>query len=1619
MKRVKLVISSVTAAIALLAPVQNASPALTSVHETFDAHPDPTRWILQETTFWDAAQQQVLLTGPSDTETGSIFWFQKLNAGKFDASFDFWIGGVSPQGLCFAWVKGPALIGSGHSGMGFYGLEGYGVRFDVNNVFPEEPQNYVAVSRGTSGGWTDLIINADIPEMENAVDASGNPAPFHVETKFNDGRLQLWMSNPTASAPMPVTKVFDYAIPGYTAYDAYFGLTAASSWPGGTHVVDNVAINKWAYAGPDQKVQAGQRVTLKGTGPTDATFFWVQTGGLDLFVASLLPSPNQAEVYFDSPVVEVGFVLTFELTVSSWSEGTATDEVKAFVYAPNPPRVAPFNFRILPLDLHGELGFRLEWDPVFDATSYQIALKLGPEYFWMDSTSDTFHEFMGMVECQTRTVVVRAENQYCYPAIPDPSKHGMPSVEVTYTAMRNLALPSSLGGTRPPAKVIQPGPPCPGWFCFGDGINDGSYSDDNDTYTSEYRAEDLWGYLWIQPYFFDRVVYYTGQFTDRGGWFTSLKVQYTTDGTAWKDAPILDIFPDYNFTDSRTGKKPFTRYDIVIPVLRGLGIRIAGTPGGLDTYTSVAELEVFGNQCRYIVPDGLDAEYPEGSIAILDGTYCFSVFGPIVSYHWELVSAPPGFSVTIENADNAVATFKTPIVAKDEVFIFRLTASDGTNTLTDEVRITIKNLVTTADAGPDQKVLEGSVVTLDGSLSLTTTGTLTYFWAQTVGPDVGITGQTTAVVNFTAPRAWDYAEDLTFQLTVDDGAGGVSTDEVNIEVRNRLAAPAYPLGPGYMKDLLHLGQHPADRILSPLNIDADPLAAFGGQANISPNEGDAYDFTGTNVVVTRNPMVWTRIHEDTGFFGDEPLDNFIQIYHVYVLSPETRDARLHFREDDEVRIWNNGILAARRDSWDGGSDLTENFILSKGVNSMTIKFHAAGGGNCVAVGITDRTDQPYSDLYYSFGPSAILTDAYVARTLPASYQPCQTMDVELSLRVNPDNRPDPLTIREQIPDGLSEADVIAPGAVVAGGDITWTLTGDDVKTSTITYSLKIPAGTTRALGFGGALSFDATSADIFGDLVAYANPRAPSVSLEMLAAAHLTWDPPVTEGVKEYSVYRSVNGGAWEKVASVMGTSYTDNDVVPGSVYSYRVAAVSVTGVEGAPSPPTEEAPLPPMVTREAEDFNYGGGLYPWVTGTTTPATEASSPGCVECTNDFYHPNKSGPRDYRPLDAIGFETVLDDGTTDVWHTSIGWIDPGSWWKYTFNVTQPGWIKLDFRVASPGSGTLAAYWDEALIGTTSYVTGSWHKFTWAALENQVQTTTGEHTLRVQSVAGQLNFDKIAIGFNWSPPNRMIIWSDNFDSYGTTKEVTETAKWLIVDNSNPTDPKAAWQLWDTEKNLGGNPGNLEGMNDKYMISNSDFAPTSEMDEELVSPEIDCTCYGRLQLDFNKNYRVYPDDAENDPQIAEVDIRVYRAASGWGDWVNLLHFDKRMINPTLDPADDTSPERVDLSVYGGRKIQLRWHFYNAFYDYWFAVDDIKVSGEPIPLCIPHAMIRKAANTISLSWGPFCYRKYVVQWTDDLDDGVWQNAPGTWPTPETTWNSCDMGDVRKRFYRVIAWQE
>jgi len=198
---------------------------------------------------------------------------------------------------------------------------------------------------------------------------------------------------------------------------------------------------------------------------------------------------------------------------------------------------------------------------------------------------------------------------------------------------------------------------------------------------------------------------------------------------------------------------------------------------------------------------GPDQTVAEGTGVTLDGTSSFDPDGSALSYQWTQVA---GVTVTLSNATAAMPGFTAPAVNPGGAALtFQLVVNDGSaDSAPAMVNVTVQNVnhAPSADAGSDQVVSEGSPVTLDGSASFDPDGeNLTYIWTRTGGPQVALTGDTTAHPSFTAPAVGPTGALLTFALTVSDGLA-TATDTVNVWVENVNHPPSANAGADQARD---------------------------------------------------------------------------------------------------------------------------------------------------------------------------------------------------------------------------------------------------------------------------------------------------------------------------------------------------------------------------------------------------------------------------------------------------------------------------------------------------------------------------------------------------------------------------------------------------------------------------------------------------------------------------------------------------------------------------------------------------------------------------------------------------------------------------------------------------
>lgn len=126
-----------------------------------------------------------------------------------------------------------------------------------------------------------------------------------------------------------------------------------------------------------------------------------------------------------------------------------------------------------------------------------------------------------------------------------------------------------------------------------------------------------------------------------------------------------------------------------------------------------------------------------------------------------------------------------------------------------------------AQAGPDQTVNAGEVVTLNGSNSYDADdGIATFSWQQIEGTGVALSDNAAEQPSFTAPATNENGDVLLFELTVTDFSGAQSSDTVRVNVTWINAAPAAVAG--------------ADQ-----QVSAGDVVTLDGSGSTDPDDGIA------------------------------------------------------------------------------------------------------------------------------------------------------------------------------------------------------------------------------------------------------------------------------------------------------------------------------------------------------------------------------------------------------------------------------------------------------------------------------------------------------------------------------------------------------------------------------------------------------------------------------------------------------------------------------------------------------------------------------------------------------------------------------------------------------------
>ncbi|MBN1351977.1 S8 family serine peptidase [candidate division KSB1 bacterium] len=235
----------------------------------------------------------------------------------------------------------------------------------------------------------------------------------------------------------------------------------------------------------------------------------------------------------------------------------------------------------------------------------------------------------------------------------------------------------------------------------------------------------------------------------------------------------------------------------------------------------------------------------------------------------------------------------------------------------------------------------------------------------------------------------------------------------------------------------------------------------------------------------------------------------------------------------------------------------------------------------------------------------------------------------------------------------------------------------------------------------------------------------------------------------------------------------------------------------------------------------------------------------------------------------------------------------------------------------------------VVGLTGLIKNQFPSLGWRDMMQRMQVASDAlHAINPEYQRGQLGAGRINAHAALDLPalsTTVTVFSENFNG-GLPASWNADPFWREDDPGNrnaefddiyePGTIKVGYDIWDAP----------------FMIIDSDHAGQVDLDATLISPIIDCSIYSDLQLVFDNWFQNYYDGYN---EVGDVDLRV-----NGGAWINIARFESDMYMNIIDAGREIVvplPENTNFK----NSLQFRWHYYNANYDWFWGIDNVKLVG------------------------------------------------------------------------------
>ena len=290
--------------------------------------------------------------------------------------------------------------------------------------------------------------------------------------------------------------------------------------------------------------------------------------------------------------------------------------------------------------------------------------------------------------------------------------------------------------------------------------------------------------------------------------------------------------------------------------------------------------------------------------------------------------------------------------------------------------------------------------------------------------------------------------------------------------------------------------------------------------------------------------------------------------------------------------------------------------------------------------------------------------------------------------------------------------------------------------------------------------------------------------------------------------------------------------------------------------------------------------------------------------------------------ALSLGSAASDGLSEVLGNGNGMVEPAEIWEFTPKIRNSACtgdaenVTASLAVNS-GSGAVTLLNSSLTFGTVA--AGQT-----ASANESIQFEVGP-----SACGSDLIFDLVGIATTSAPGPFADALAYVSETVGGTLYTTLfdedfaggiPVSWTVVDNGTGTGPAATWTTDD--------PGSRTLLDPPFAIVDSDELGSGlQMDEELISTTIDASgIFASVSLRFAYDFNYY-----DNATAEQCDVAVRSSATG-GVWVNVANY---------SGADSSGTPTLDVTAQAAGDLQVRFHYYDATYEYWWAIDDVTVLG------------------------------------------------------------------------------